>query len=78
MVKRNIAEAAKLSLNSKEICCALWATKGLAFELVDDPLFRSQFGPLVPMGLNRNTLPEEIGQFLNVPSTAKKVKVEEA
>ena len=62
-VKRNIAESAKAGLTPRELCCVLWATKGLSFELVDDPIFRAQFGSGVPPGLNAHTLSSEMKEL---------------
>ena len=60
MVKRSIAESAKTQLTAKEICCTLWATRALSFDLIDDSLFRAQFGPMTPAGLTRHSLAEEM------------------
>ena len=61
VVKRQLAESSNGALSAKEKCCVLWATRSLPFDMIDDPVFRSQFGYGVPLGLNRNTLPTEMG-----------------
>ena len=38
----------------------LWAVKGLAYDLIDDPLFRAIFAPCIPANMTRNTLREEM------------------
>lgn len=62
-LKRNVAESAKNQLNNKEMCAVLWATKGLAFELIQDPIFKAQFGPCIPAGLDRGSLVTEMKQL---------------
>ena len=37
-----------------------WATKSLPFDLIDDPVFRAQFGAGIPIGLNRNSFQAEM------------------
>ena len=61
VVKRQLAESAKTSLSTKELCCVLWANRALAFDLIDDPVHRALFGVGVPIGLNRHTLVDEMG-----------------
>ena len=41
-------------LTEKQLFCATWATNGLAYELVDESLFRRTFGPSIPIGMNRS------------------------
>jgi hypothetical protein len=65
VVKRQLAESTKTSLTSKEQCCVLWATRGLAFDLIDDPVFRAQFGVGVPIGLNRSNFPQHMALLAN-------------
>ena len=50
------ATAAKFELSSAEFIAATWATNGLAYRLVDDAMFRKQFGSSIPPGFTRRTL----------------------
>lgn len=60
VLKRNLAEGAKATLSSRELCCGIWACNALAYQLIEDPLFRAQFGPSIPVGLGRQQLSEEM------------------
>lgn len=67
--KRATADVAICQLTAKEMCCTLWATRALPFDLIDDPLFRAQFGVQVPIGLNRNTFGAEMKEFAHKVNT---------
>ena len=60
MAKRSGNHPIKGNLSSREFCCVIWATKGLSYDLIDDGLFRAQFAPCLPVGLNRKELSEEM------------------
>ena len=51
---------AKADLSPREYCCALWATAALPFDLIENPMFRAQFGPCIPVGLGRQELSSEM------------------
>ena len=59
-LRKRLAEEVKGSLTPKELCCVLWATKGLAFNLIDDPVFRAIFGPCIPSNVHRHSLNDEM------------------
>ena len=44
MARKKLAVSADAQLNSREMCCLLWAVRALPFNLIDDPLFKTQFG----------------------------------
>ena len=59
-LRRNVAAGAKMTLSARELCCAIWATNALSYRLIEDPFFRAQFGPSIPLGLGRQELSEEM------------------
>ena len=48
---RSTAVTAKAELSPQEYIAATWARNGLAYDLLDEPLFRQQFGVCVPSGI---------------------------
>ena len=73
-----MANAAKEELSGPEYVAAIWARKALAYELLDDPMFRQQFGPCIPPGFNRKKLSEEMHLLVlrvyDVPCMPRKKK----
>ena len=53
---RAMAVDAKQDLSAEEYICALWARRGLAYDLIDDPMFKAQFGSAIPLGFDRKKL----------------------
>lgn len=45
---RNMASAAKEDLTAKQYICSIWARNAWAYQTIDDPMFRQQFGPCIP------------------------------
>ena len=43
----------------------MWARRALAYDLVDDPMFREQFGIGVPKGFDSHKLSEEMKLLAN-------------
>ena len=60
MVRKRLADEASSVLSSKEMCCVIWATHALPYHLIEDPLFKSQFAPCIPVGLGRHGLHDEM------------------
>lgn len=60
-----MAEGVKVHFTPRELCCAIWACNALSFQLIDDPLFKAQFGPCIPLGFNRKELSEEMKKLAN-------------
>ena len=58
--RKRLADDVKNELNPRELCCVLWAMKGLSYDLIDDPLFRAIFGTSIPPNLHRHALAEEM------------------
>ena len=40
--------------------CAIWATNALPYRLIEDPFFKAQFGPCIPLGFGRQELSHEM------------------
>ena len=57
---RAMATTAKEQLSTPQYLCALWARNNLSYDLIDDPMFRHQFGVCIPIGFNRMKLSEEM------------------
>ena len=57
---RTMATTAKEQLSTPQYLCALWARNNLSYDLIDDPMFRHQFGVCIPIGFNRMKLSEEM------------------
>ena len=55
-----IGKSAQFPLNEKELMCVTWACNGLAYDLVDDQLFRRCFAGAIPCGMNRVNLSSEM------------------
>ena len=69
MAKKLLADKAQAQLSAKEFIAIIWAREvsrhlplqslerilqqGLAYQLLDSPLFRAQFGVAIPVGFNR-------------------------
>ena len=49
-----------MSLSSRELCCAIWAMNALPYRLIQDPYFKTQFGPCIPLGFGREELSAEM------------------
>ena len=60
MGKRVLADKAKVDLSPEEFICALWARRGLAYDLLDDPMFRAQFGFCIPTGFDSDKLSDQM------------------
>ena len=54
--RKRLAEELKQALTMREMCCVLWATKGLAYGLTEDPLFKAIFGAVIPPNFNPHAL----------------------
>lgn len=54
--KRAAAVSAKVDLSAKEYICAIWARKALSYDLIEDAMFRTHFGPCIPLGFGRQEL----------------------
>ena len=67
---RAMATTAKEQLSTPQYLCALWARNNLSYDLIDDPMFRHQFGVCIPIGFNRMKLSEEmhsLAELINKP-----------
>ena len=58
-----VAQSAGQKLSARENCCVLWALNALPYQLIQDPLFRAQFGPCIPPGLDRHVLSNEMKEL---------------
>ena len=58
--KKHMVSKSQAELSPGEYCCALWATAALPFDLIENPMFRAQFGPCIPVGLGRQELSSEM------------------
>jgi hypothetical protein len=55
-----MADKAKAELSASEFIAAIWARNALPYQLVDDPMFRKQFGVAMPCGFDRHKLSTEM------------------
>lgn len=55
-----IGKSPEFPLNDKELLCVTWACNGLAYDLVDDNLFRRCFAGALPCGMTRKKLSSEM------------------
>jgi hypothetical protein len=62
VVRKRLAEGS-VGLSSTERICMIWASRALPYSLVDDPLFKMQFGTNIPPGLSRSNLKMEMLGF---------------
>ncbi len=56
----SIGSSPSFPLNDKELLWFTWASNGLAYDLVEDPLFRRCFASSIPRGMDRQNLSDEM------------------
>ena len=55
-----MARTSKEELSSREYIASIWARNHLAYDLIDDPMFRQQFGPNIPPSFDRRQHSDEM------------------
>ena len=55
-----MATSAKVDLSASEYIAAIWARNALSYDLIEDPMFRHQFGVCIPVGFDRQKLSQEM------------------
>lgn len=53
----------------------MWARNNLSYDLIDDPMFRHQFGVCVPVGFDRKKLSDEMHSLADKINTKMFEKV---
>ena len=69
-----MANVAKEKLSSKEYIAAIWARKALAYDLLDDAMFRQQFGASIPPGFGREAQSEEMKLLAAVKAAKQRIE----
>ena len=64
--RMEFAVMSSIPMNPNELICATWALNGLAYELIDDPLFKRAFGIALPAGMTRHRLSTDMVQFAGI------------
>ena len=55
-----MATQAKDELTPQEFIASVWARNALPFHLIDEPMFRKQFGVAIPLGFDRHKLSSQM------------------
>ena len=60
-----IGTSPEFPLNERELLCVTWASNGLAYDLIEDALFRRCFGGSIPIGMDRHKISTEMVTLAN-------------